>query len=592
MSQRILRLVYVLIFVLVLIIVADHFSLGDQYKRAKLLFKQEKYVQAIPLFKTVLRRDRYIGDYAQYYLAETYFQLKEYNLADQGFKDLLAVYPKNHFIEKAEYRLVQIALQKKQKLSVEQEYIQAIGMYNDREYGPASVHFANIIRYYPRFKKRGEAYHYLGLCQFFLRKYKSASESFNYAIRYGNKYYVKTLWWSARAYRRIRWYRSALVRYGLIYKNYPRHDLAPEAFVAAAEVYTDLKQYKNANYLFSLLRKRYSNHLLAGESYWKEAWNYYRRKRYDQAHHLFAAGVEQLPNNGYSAALCFWAGKSAEKLGQADLAKKYYAKAVQDYDHNYYAYLSARKARLKMPKIPKDKVILFKGRNPWSKRYQFLLRQKAYDDAWLEVSSAMVTADIQVKARTYLELSQAALDVGELLPHLGFLEKYLRLRYVPRAELPLGFWLNYYPRPYIRLIKNMSAKYYADKDLICGLIREESKFDSDAISNVGARGLMQLMPKTAQGMLKNRQIDPARLYDPKLNINLGVRYFSGLLKRFKQNQVFALAAYNAGPHRVVRWQRDMSAQDIDEWIENIPFGETRNYVKRVLRSYWEYQRLY
>ena len=126
------------------------------------------------------------------------------------------------------------------------------------------------------------------------------------------------------------------------------------------------------------------------------------------------------------------------------------------------------------------------------------------------------------------------------------------------------------------------------------MIREESSYDPKTLSPVGARGLMQLMPDTAR--LVARAIgeaynsDPATLHEVRLNIRLGTRYLATLMKQFGEPALVA-AGYNAGPHRVVRWWGGRRNDDLEEWIEAIPFDETRAFVKRVLTSWEEYRRL-
>ncbi|MBT5943625.1 MAG: lytic transglycosylase domain-containing protein, partial [Rhodospirillaceae bacterium] len=135
--------------------------------------------------------------------------------------------------------------------------------------------------------------------------------------------------------------------------------------------------------------------------------------------------------------------------------------------------------------------------------------------------------------------------------------------------------------------------------LVLSVIRQESGFDRTAISRAGARGMMQLMPATAQQIAKGLSEPYSRtrlLTDPGYNIRLGGGYLEQMLKRFNGSAPLALAAYNAGPHRVIRWVRengDPRTGEIDmlDWIETIPFSETRNYVQRVLESVPVYRHL-
>ena len=144
-----------------------------------------------------------------------------------------------------------------------------------------------------------------------------------------------------------------------------------------------------------------------------------------------------------------------------------------------------------------------------------------------------------------------------------------------------------------------TAKQQREAPLILALIRQESAFYPQAVSSAGARGMMQLMPATAKNVARaaGKPYSRARLLnDPRYNIELGTAYLDAMLSKFGNTSALALAAYNAGPSRVNRWIKQMGDPrtgeiDLIDWIESIPFGETRNYVQRVLESETVYREL-
>jgi soluble lytic murein transglycosylase len=147
-----------------------------------------------------------------------------------------------------------------------------------------------------------------------------------------------------------------------------------------------------------------------------------------------------------------------------------------------------------------------------------------------------------------------------------------------------------YPLAHWEIINEAAAKHNIDPFIVISLMREESRFDSEARSSVGAAGLMQLMPQTAYntGKKLNMKITSLwQIYDVKTNINLGSYYINGLMKEFNSLHL-AAAAYNAGEENVRKWQKAGSYKSSDEFIEDIPFDETRNFVKRVITTYFEY----
>ena len=161
--------------------------------------------------------------------------------------------------------------------------------------------------------------------------------------------------------------------------------------------------------------------------------------------------------------------------------------------------------------------------------------------------------------------------------------------------LPNDFWMTLYPRPYWHETLQQAQGMALDPYLVLSIIRQESAFNAAATSHAGARGLMQLMPATAQEVAAKLQltgVTSERLYDPQLSLLLGTSYFNKMLQRYQGNLVLALAAYNAGPGRASRWREQWNDVPTDEFIERIPLDETRLYVKFILRNLMVYERLY
>ena len=151
-----------------------------------------------------------------------------------------------------------------------------------------------------------------------------------------------------------------------------------------------------------------------------------------------------------------------------------------------------------------------------------------------------------------------------------------------------------FPLAHHQSVTQHAANYHLPKALIYAVIRQESAFRQDVISPVGAHGLMQLMPKTAKHVARQtgiRYTNRHALFIPDKNIQLGTAYLKQLATRFNHNPILMIAAYNAGPHQVNRWikQHPIEADAIDIWIETLPFGETRHYLKSVIAFYAVYQ---
>jgi soluble lytic murein transglycosylase len=160
--------------------------------------------------------------------------------------------------------------------------------------------------------------------------------------------------------------------------------------------------------------------------------------------------------------------------------------------------------------------------------------------------------------------------------------------------LPRPIWELFYPLPYRELVVRYANARGIDPYLVAALIRQESTFNPRVRSRAGARGLMQIIPATGRQLARQerRRYATRDLYDPEINIRYGPRYLKEVLTRFNGRVDYALASYNAGPHRVKRWTGMDMTIDPEVFIEDIPFDETRAYVKLVLRNEMLYRRLY
>lgn len=152
-----------------------------------------------------------------------------------------------------------------------------------------------------------------------------------------------------------------------------------------------------------------------------------------------------------------------------------------------------------------------------------------------------------------------------------------------------------YPIKYSEYVYKYSEEYGVDPLLIFAIIKAESNFNPNVVSSSQAIGLMQLMDTTAEELARKLDVSftkKSSLYNPELNIRLGTKYFSDLLKEYNQNTLLALTAYNAGKGTLKRWMEQGTINEDGSNIENIPYKETNNYVRKIVRDYKIYQELY
>ena len=172
--------------------------------------------------------------------------------------------------------------------------------------------------------------------------------------------------------------------------------------------------------------------------------------------------------------------------------------------------------------------------------------------------------------------------------------EFLALARSGHGAVPRSFWEMFYPLGWRAELTRAAGRAALDPFLVAAVVREESSFDPRARSRVGARGLMQLMPETARPMARVRGLafqDGDLLDEPRANLDLGTAFISGLVRELGDPRL-AVAAYNAGPRRVREWWAARRSDDLEVWVEQIPFSETRAFVKRVMLAWEEYRRLY
>jgi soluble lytic murein transglycosylase len=190
------------------------------------------------------------------------------------------------------------------------------------------------------------------------------------------------------------------------------------------------------------------------------------------------------------------------------------------------------------------------------------------------------------------------LSVGDYLQGIAKISK-LEDRETPQEQAEyqalkqqLAYWHALYPFPFVEVIEQQSQRHDLNPLLVTALIRQESRFEPDIKSKVGAVGLMQMMPKTGAWAAQNLNLKTYTLENPDDNIKLGTWFLDQIHRTFKNNSLLAVASYNAGQGNMAKWMQQRKSMDPDEFVEAIPYDETKDYVKQVFGNYWNYLRLY
>jgi soluble lytic murein transglycosylase len=199
-----------------------------------------------------------------------------------------------------------------------------------------------------------------------------------------------------------------------------------------------------------------------------------------------------------------------------------------------------------------------------------------------------IAADPDSASWSALAEAQIYASYGETYRAMRALKKALPYAATASVKsIPLSYWRILFPEPWWDTIKAESAKNNLDPYLVASLIRQESEFNPSVVSYANAYGLMQLLPSVGKQLAHEEGIshfETYQLLDPAMNIRLGTRYLRQMLDKFGGVQEYALAAYNAGDSRVVDWEAAGPYHGMDEFVESIPFTQTREYVEAILRN--------
>ena len=343
---------------------------------------------------------------------------------------------------------------------------------------------------------------------------------------------------------------------------------------------------------------------------WRVAWTAYLERK-PEAADMLEAYVHRFPTSSYVQDALYWLGRAYERSGNTAHARSFYQAGATRFPLTYFGEKSA--ARL----LPEPEGIVGTPVNPAEilsvippapplplvdqpltpKAQERQMRARALSDIAFDSSAELeyraAYAVIRVP-RLLMDAAGSAIAAGHYGVGITTMRQVfpqLEARRVP--EIPNEFWRTAFPLPYESSLRMAAAGNHVDPMFIAGLVRQESAFESNAVSHQGAMGLMQVMPSTASKLARQLKVRYARasLTDPGYNLKLGARYLADLIQVFGTHEA-ALAAYNAGEDRVVQWTTGQNYLETAEFVESIPFTETREYVQIVIRNAEVYRQVY
>jgi soluble lytic murein transglycosylase-like protein/TolA-binding protein len=389
----------------------------------------------------------------------------------------------------------------------------------------------------------------------------------------------------------------------LLTTKFPASKEATEAKVLRAKYYvTDVTDYAaSVRELQSAIAAGAVGN--EGENLWNLGWTYTLWQHDDDALRTFSDYARRFPDGDYLTNSLFWSGKIHERHNRIPERDVAFTQLMQKYPYSYYAYRARELMHIPttapnevdngnfFPDLEASLTVANEPRLAGVRELEWLGLMK---DATREMK--LVAAAHPDNAGISFMLADVYTAGGEPYKANGILQRHFRefVRHGGR-NVPQRFWEILFPLHYFNSFRTAAQARSIDPYVLVSITRQESGFEPTSVSNAGAVGLMQIMPEEASRIatLAGLEAKPREaLFDPTYNIQVGAAEYSQKLQAMHDNPYLAVAAYNAGPEAVTRWLAQTPADDIDLFIDSIPYAETKLYVKSVTRNRFEYQRIY
>jgi soluble lytic murein transglycosylase len=384
----------------------------------------------------------------------------------------------------------------------------------------------------------------------------------------------------------------------LMEANFPRSSWLAEALYSSGNMYLLRREYGSATEYYGYLAAHFPESNYAPAAHWRAGWLNYRQGQFGEAERLFDEQIRLYPSSKEAVSALYWRGRLYEMQDRKPAnAAANYKTVVRAYQHYFYAQMARERlaalGNTQMAAQPQldgfQPVAVPHLDESFPTASPHLAKARLLANAGLNDYIAQeIAADPDSSSWSGLAEAQIYASYGEWYRAMRALKKSLPYAAsAPIKSIPLVYWRILFPEAWWDIIKAESAKNHLDPYMVASLIRQESEFNPSAISRANAYGLMQLLPSVGKSMAREAGIshfETFQLLDPATNIRLGTLYLHKTLEKFGGVPEFALAAYNAGDDRVADWRTAGPYHGTDEFVESIPFTETREYVEGIMRN--------
>jgi soluble lytic murein transglycosylase len=388
-------------------------------------------------------------------------------------------------------------------------------------------------------------------------------------------------------------------------RRFPQSTWLEEALLSSGNMYFLSRNYPVAIDYFSQLLHYFPHSTYAPYSEWKTAWLNYRMGNFTTAGPLFDEQIIRYPGAPEVPDALYWRGRQLEDAEHnAARAKAYYQTLSSAFRNYYFGDLAAQRLK-SLAGVTADPVALLAsvhGVKPHT-----LSDRVPDDDIHVIRARLLGNAGLNEYIAQEIKLSPDSADwaeyaevqiysqAGETYRALQVAKRITPSYYaVPIDSIPASYWKVLFPLPYFSDIQSNSAKNGLDPYLVLSLMRQESEFNPSVVSYANAYGLMQILPSTGKQLAHAEgwhHFSTNDLLNPPVNIQLGTVYLRQLIDEFHGQVEYALASYNAGDFRIQDWLKTGNYRDVPEFVESIPFTQTRDYVQAILRNERMYKRL-
>ncbi|PSN20320.1 tail length tape measure protein [filamentous cyanobacterium CCP5] len=382
-------------------------------------------------------------------------------------------------------------------------------------------------------------------------------------------------------------------------------DRAAEALEQQADLFAAMASPGSANAALEQIFAAHGGSETAAELRMQRAFEAAEANQVDQAL-IWAQGIlDQNPRSEVAAQAGFWLGQWSQQQGQSETAQQVLEWVIAHHPESYYAWRSAvalgwnvgdfQTVRFETPEVqlPPQREPLPAGSETLSELYQLGQQQ----DAWSRWQVEFTNHQDPTVAEQFTD-GLMRIGVGDNLDGIYAVSSLAwrdrpedQAQYQQLKRQP-DYWRALYPFPFVQTVQTWAGQRQLNPLLVMALIRQESRFEPAIRSVAGATGLMQVMPATAAWIQDQANFPDYNLENPEDNINLGTWYLDYTHREYDNHSLFAVASYNAGPGNVASWIGRGGYGSADEFVEQIPFPETQNYVRAVFGGYWNYLRLY